>query len=233
MFGNKKREPIGDVLKLFKVISPKDLYLYNSTTIKDVMSLCLKSFFNDDNNIFNCVELNYGSKNWKSFTTFLKKIDGFSNKIEIVDLVITNIENFNKIIYSNELLNQIKKENFGIVELNICSELNTINKDTANAFIKDLIEIFPIDYGYVFPFEKGMDIHTEKIVKKSIFGTSISVTKEDILKRNSLLNLNSGFFPKLYPINFLNQSQFDCLKKNQTSVSEVVDVKNNLKLVVL
>ncbi len=231
MFRNKKKEIIGDVLKLFKIVSPKDLDLYNPNTIKNVISFSLNSFFYDD--IFNYVELNYGSKRYKSLTTFLNKIDDSSDNFEIVDLIISNSANSNTILYSNELLNQTQKENFGIVELNICSEFNNINKNSTNAFIEKLIEIFPIDYGYVFPFEKGMDIHTEKIVKKSIFGSSTSVTKEDILRRNRLLNLNNGFFPKLYPINFLNQSQFDSLKNNNTSVREVIDMKNNLKLVIV
>lgn len=231
MFRNKRKEPIGDVLKLFKIISPKDLDLYNPNTIKNVINLSLNSFFYDD--IFNYVELNYGSKKYKSLTTFFDKINESSDNIEIVDLIISNNADSNIILYSNDLLNQIQKENFGIVELNICSAFNNINKDTTNAFIDELIKIFPIDYGYIFPFEKGMDIHTEKIVKKSFWGSHISVTKEDILKRNRLLNLNNGFFPKLYPINFLNQSQFDSLKKSNTSVREVIDMKNNLKLVIV
>ncbi|KAA5472730.1 MULTISPECIES: hypothetical protein [Bacteroidales] len=231
MFRSKRKEPIGDVLKLFKIISPKDLDLYNPNTIKNVINLSLNSFFYDD--IFNYVELNYGSKKYKSLTTFFDKINESSDNIEIVDLIISNNADSNIILYSNDLLNQIQKENFGIVELNICSAFNNINKDTTNAFIDELIKIFPIDYGYIFPFEKGMDIHTEKIVKKSFWCSHISVTKEDILKRNRLLNLNNGFFPKLYPINILNQSQFDSLKKSNTSVREVIDMKNNLKLVIV
>lgn len=231
MFRSKRKESIGDVLKLFKIISPKDLDLYNPNTIKNVINLSLNSFFYDD--IFNYVELNYGSKKYKSLTTFFDKINESSDNIEIVDLIISNNADSNIILYSNDLLNQIQKENFGIVELNICSAFNNINKDTTNAFIDELIKIFPIDYGYIFPFEKGMDIHTEKIVKKSFWCSHISVTKEDILKRNRLLNLNNGFFPKLYPINILNQSQFDSLKKSNTSVREVIDMKNNLKLVIV
>lgn len=45
MFRNKRKEPIGDVLKLFKIISPKDLDLYNPNTIKNVINLSLNSFF--------------------------------------------------------------------------------------------------------------------------------------------------------------------------------------------
>lgn len=231
MFRNKRKEPLGNVLKLFKIISPKDLDLYNPNTIKNVINLSLHTFFYD--NVFNYVELNYGCKKYKSLTAFFNKINESFDSIEIVDLIISNNIDSNIILYSNDLLNQVQKENFGIVELNICSALNNINKDTTNAFIEELSKIFPIDYGYVFPFEKGMDIHTEKIVRSSFWGSPISVTKEDILKRNQLLNLNNGFFPKLYPINFLNQSQFDRLKKSNTSVKEVIDMKNNLKLVIV
>lgn len=72
MFRNKRKEPIGDVLKLFKIISPKDLDLYNPNTIKNVINLSLNSFFYDD--IFNYVELNYGSKNIKALQPFLIKL---------------------------------------------------------------------------------------------------------------------------------------------------------------
>ena len=78
-----------------------------------------------------------------------------------------------------------------------------------------------------------MDINTEKNIKKSLFSSSISVTKEDIVRRKMLFNINDGFLPQLYQINFLNQPQFDALNNSNTSVKEIVDIKNKLKMVVV
>lgn len=231
MFGNKKNKVLGNVLKLFKIISPKDLVLYNPNTIRNVIKLSLSSFYND--NIFNYVELNYGSKRYKNLTTFLDKLNNTLSNIEIVDLRISDSKDTNLILYSNELQNQIQKDDLGIVELSICSESNNINKDTAKIFVDKLIEIFPIDYGYIFPLRKNMDINTEKNIKKSLFSSSISVTKEDIVRRKMLFNINDGFLPQLYQINFLNQPQFDVLNNSNTSVKEIVDIKNKLKMVVV
>ena len=96
-----------------------------------------------------------------------------------------------------------------------------------------MLEIFPIDYGYVLPLEKGMDVRSERIVKSSFWGSSVSVTKEDILRRDGLLNLNDGFLPKLYPINILNQTQFDNIENGKTPVESITEIDGNLKLVVI
>ena len=100
-------------------------------------------------------------------------------------------------------------------------------------FVEKLNKIFSIDYGYIFPFEKGIDIFIEKKVKKSFFTSSVSVTKEDILNRERLLNINNGYIPKIYPTNLFNQSQFDCFKNGRYSIEEVIEINNNLKMVVM
>lgn len=60
MFGLRKKKPVGNVLKLFKIITPKELGLYNSKTINNVVELSVNMFYDED--VFNCIELNYGYK---------------------------------------------------------------------------------------------------------------------------------------------------------------------------
>lgn len=231
MFGLRKKKPVGNVLKLFKIITPEELGLYNSKTINNVVELSVNMFYDED--VFNCIELNYGCKTYKKLTTFLDKLKGSLDNIEIVSLVISNSMDTKIISYSNEILNQIQKDDFGIVELIICSDDNKLNNETVRAFVEKLNKIFPIDYGYIFPFEKGIDIFIEKKVKKSFFTSSVSVTKEDILNRKRLLNINNGYIPKIYPTNIFNQSQFDCFKNDRYSIEEVIEINNILKMVVI
>lgn len=231
IFKNNKKTPTGSVLKLFKVVRYKDLSLYNPQAIKNAIKLFIDSFFEDS--VFDCIELNYGVKTYKKLTVFLEQINEVSGDLEICDLIISSKEKANKILYSNSLLNQVHQEGAGVIEFDICSGHNDISKDKAYAFIKALLEIFPIDYGYVLPLEKGMDVRSERIVKSSFWGSSVSVTKEDILRRDGLLNLNDGFLPKLYPINILNQSQFDNIENGKTPVESITEIDGNLKLVVI
>lgn len=231
MFKNNKKGPIGSVLKLFKVIDIIDLALYSPRVIKNVISLSIDSFFRND--IFNRIELNYGIKRYKELTVFLDEIDGGKGNLEIVDLIISSNKSSNKILYSNRLLNQVQKEDSGVIELDICSEFNDINKDIVYPFIEELVDVFPIDYGYVLPFENGMDVRSERIVKRSFWSSSVSVTKEDILRRDKSLSINDGFLPKLYPINVLNHSQLDFLKNSNISMDEIIEVGDTLYLVVL
>lgn len=231
MFGLRKKKPIGNVLKLFKIITPEELGQYNSKTINNVIELSVNTFYDED--VLNCIDLNYGWKTYKKLTTFLDKLKGSLDNIEIVSLVISNSMDTKIISYSNEILNQVQKDDFGIVELIICSDDNKLNNETVRAFVEKLNKKFPIDYGYIFPFEKGIDIFIEKKVKKSFFTSSVSVTKEDILNRERLLNINNGYIPKIYPTNLFNQSQFDCFKNGRYSIEEVIEINNNLKMVVM
>lgn len=231
MFGLRKKKPIGNVLKLFKIITPEELGPYNSKTINNVIELSVNTFYDED--VFNCIDLNYGWKTYKKLTTFLDKLKGSLDNIEIVSLVISNSMDTQIISYSNEILNQVQKDDSGIVELIVCSDDNKLNNETVRVFVERLNRIFPIDYGYIFPFEKGMDIIIEKKVKESFFSSSVSVTKEDILNRKRLLNINNGYIPKLYPTNIFNQSQFDCFKNGSCSIEEVIEINNNLKMVVM
>ena len=88
MFGLRKKKPVGNVLKLFKIITPEELGLYNSKTINNVVELSVNMFYDED--VFNCIELNYGYKTYKKLTTFLDKLKGSLDNIEIVSLVISN-----------------------------------------------------------------------------------------------------------------------------------------------
>lgn len=231
MFGLRKKKPIGNVLKLFKIITPDELGLYNSKTINNVIELSVNTFYDED--VFNCIDLNYGWKTYKKLTTFLDKLKGSLDNIEIVSLVISNSIDSQIISYSNDILNQVQKDDFGIVELIICSDDNKLNNETVRVFVEELNKIFPIDYGYIFPLEKGVDIFIEKKVKESFFTSSVSVTNEDILNRKRLLNINNGYIPKIYPTNLFNQSQFDCFKNGRYSIKEVIEINNNLKMVVM
>lgn len=232
MFWNRKSKPIGKVLKLFKIISSDDRQLYDTDFLNKIVRLVVDDFFNNDFELFNQIEKNYSSRAWKSIDSFFNSLKSSKNKsIDIVYLSISGNE-YNTIIYSNELSNQLIPDKYGIIEFCICSELKYIQDDKIIKFIKELIDIFPIDYGYCFNLEKNMSIMSEKKYKTSLFGTSESVTKEDIELSTKLLSIKNGYFPKLYYLNILNKSQFNNIDFQLLNESEIIKINEDVKILI-
>jgi hypothetical protein len=68
---------------------------------------------------------------------------------------------------------------------------------------------------------KNYDLGLEKPMKKPLFSESTSVTKDDIQKWDSLKNIDIGYIPKVYPVNFFNSRQLENLKGNIGSIERL------------
>jgi hypothetical protein len=224
MFWNKKKEPVGYVLKLFKIINSDDLKLYDSNLLKKNIELIVLHLFGNDYTKFNYVEKNYSSKSWKNINSFFNHIDKSINK----DIVYLSIgHEFNSIMYSNSLLNQKNPEGSDLIEFYICSKLN-FTEENIKLFVYNLCKSFQIDYGYFIKLEKNMNIISERKDKTTIFGTTSSVTNEDLENRKKMLNIKNGYFPKLFDLNILNNSQFENLNIQDLKSYNIFKIDENL-----
>lgn len=65
------------------------------------------------------------------------------------------------------------------------------------------------DYAYGFMVSKGVDVRTESKLRKSLFSTSVSVSKTYIERIKELHSIHLGYVPQFYSFNMLNKKQME------------------------
>jgi len=230
----KESTPDNCVVKFFKTIHQSDF-----NDIKPCFEIMLDVFLSREYE-FTGVEINYGSKQYKKVSAFYKLLEtkdvvyfnaGFRPKGWVPDERAFAPADLNStgIIYSNPLLNLSNKtDEKSYIEFICVIPYEWYSPDLIKSIVTDVDKAIGLTYSYVCFLPKHYDAVAEKPLKITSFSVSATVTKEDIVTRNDMKNIDCGFIPKTYPVNFYNSAQLECIKENADHIEKISD---NLTLV--
>jgi hypothetical protein len=227
------------VIKIFKVVLDNEAEKFNKDFVKNLLVNCNDFFSLLFNQTINYIEINYNSRYWKSVKSFRQFLDTKNNLFEIVYLRAHTVNSFSNVTYTNNLLNQIKRDEINFVDLIIELEMdiNNLTLDILQSFLNKLLGYYDFDYGYCFPLLENQDSYTEIIQNKgflkNIFGKPLESKEKQLEKRfkreKELLEVKNGVIPQIYPINILNNDQ---LKKTNIESKNIITLDKNLSLVI-
>ncbi|ADF52499.1 hypothetical protein [Zunongwangia profunda] len=205
---SKKDQKQYDVLKLFKIVNKE---LSNSFLFKECMQICL-DFCNQNISAYpDYFDVNYGDKIWNSFDKYKSEIQKM-NLQNIIVITAMHRASESIISISNNFFNDYDdKKEISFIELSLAINISFLSSDKLNKLIEEIYTIFNFDYGYGLNMSNDYDFETEKKLKKSFFGTTVSssIDHEDINWQKKITQINNGYLKKIYPYNFLNFSQLD------------------------
>ena len=222
-------------VKLFKTIHQSDF-----VNLRPCFDIMLNLFLSKEYSLRG-IEVNYGAKKWK-------KLASFYQYLETNDVIYFNANfkpigdtpdekafapvdiDYTGITYSNPLLNQSDKTNEkDYIDFILVFPYEWYNLELVKCIVKEVNTAIGLTYAYVYFMPKNYSSITERPLKVSFFSVSSSLTKEDTELRNNLKNIDCGFIPKKYPINFYNGRQLELL--TSTGIEYAEAISDNLTLV--
>ena len=223
------------VVKLFKIIQQSDFI-----NIKPCFDIMQNVFLSKEYNLRG-IDVNYGAKKWKKVTSFYKYL-------ETNDVVYFNADfkpneyrpdekffspadlDFTGINYSNHLQNLSgKTDEKDYIDFILVIPYEWYNLELIKSIIKETDKTIGLTYAYVCFLPKNYSSITESPLKVSSFSVSSSLTKKDTELRNNLKDIDCGFIPKIYPINFYNNRQLEFINSTNIKYSEAIS--DNLTVV--
>lgn len=224
------------IVKLYKVISSDEAILYDVKFISKVL-ITYNNYVSATwlNESVGNIEINYSNRKWKTINGFLQFLSQ-RNK-EIVFLIANSKTEKTSLIYSNDLLNQIKPDDYGLIEL--IMKADTQNMENLYLWIKNTCDFFNFDYGYCFDLQKNQDLFSEIIDKKSFFTSLFSVTQRvtseqiesEKRRQEFLLKVKQGVIPRFYKINIWNNQQLERAMKEKLVIDKMIKLNDNLNIV--
>ena len=201
-FSSKEKKNLW-AIKLYKKLWEGTL---SDVSVSDLVSKLVSLFFKDDEP-FDCIEINYGEKEYCSIKSLLLYVKRLSSR-KVSHISCLNSQSGEEIV----ILFHKKGEEYGSVLLEVIlvsSSLNLIEVSDSIRIAKDLISVASWDYAYGFVVSKGVDVHTESKIRKCLFSTTVSVSKTYIERGKKLHGIHLGYIPQLYPFNILNKKQME------------------------
>ena len=219
------------IRRLFKTFSSKEkenlwaikLYekLWEGTlpdvSIGDLVARLVTLCFKDDEP-FDCIEINYGEKEYCSIKSLLLDEKRLSSR-KVNHISCLNSQSGEELVISFYK----KGEEYGSVLLEVIlvsSSLNLIEVPGSIRIAEDLVSVASWDYAYGFIVSRGVDVRTERKIRKGIFSTSVSVSKTDIERMKKLHSIHLGYVPQLYAFNMLNKKQMENLPSESKLYSQ-------------
>ena len=224
------------IIKLYKVISSDEVILFDMDFIRKLLTTydnyVSATWLNES---VSHIEINYSGRVWKTINSFFHYLSQHNK--EIVDLSAASKNESTSLFYTNELLNQIKPECCGLIELII--ETNNQNMENLYSLIKNIYDFYHFDYGYCFNLKKNQDLFSEVIDKKSFITSLFSVTRRVTSvqieatkrRREVLLQVKQGVIPQIYEINIWNNKQLEQAIKEKLFINKTRKLNNNLNIV--
>lgn len=226
------------IIKLYKVISSDEVILFDMDFIRKLLTTydnyVSATWLNES---VSHIEINYSGRAWKTINSFFHYLSQHNK--EIVYLSAASKNESTSLFYTNELLNQIKPECCGLIELII--ETNNQNMENLYSLIKNIYDFYHFDYGYCFNLKKNQDLFSEVIDKKSFITSLFSVTgrvtsvqiEATKRRREVLLQVKQGVIPQIYEINIWNNKQLEQAIKEKLFINKTRKLNNNLNIVEL
>ena len=208
------------IRQLFKTFSSKEkenlwaikLYqklwkgMLSDVSVSNLVARLVSLFFKDDEP-FDCIEINYGEKEYYSIKSLLLDEKRLSSR-KVNHISCLNSRSGEEIVISF----YEKGEEYDSVLLEVIlvsSSLNLIEVSGSIRIAKNLVSVASWDYAYGFMVSKGVDVRTESKIRKCLFSTSVSVSKTYIERIKKLHNICLGYVPQLYPFNMLNKKHME------------------------
>lgn len=198
IFSSKEKENLW-AIKLYKKLWKTTL---SDVSVGDLVARLVTLFFKDGEP-FDCIEINYGEKEYCSIKSLLLDEKRLSSR-KVSHISCLNSQSGEELVISFYK----KGEEYGSVLLEVIlvsSSLNLIEVSGSIRIAKDLVSVASWDYAYGFMVSKGVDVRTESKIRKCLFSTSISVSK----RMKKLHSVHFGYIPQLYPFNILNKKQME------------------------
>jgi hypothetical protein len=151
--------------------------------------------------------VNYG-KEYKTFDGFNKAL----KKKSEIDQVFVAFDSERTNCYfslSNPVTYAKKKPQNSMIELIICLGEDFFNADKSKQLVKELLQDYDFEYGYIQKFEKNVSSTTERRMKVNFLYTSSDGHPIDRVWPFHSVGIKHGYLKKLYNVNYLNKSQFD------------------------
>lgn len=212
-FSSKEKENLW-AIKLYEKLWEGTL---SDVSIGDLVARLVTLCFKDDEP-FDCIEINYGEKEYCSIKSLLLDEKRLSSR------QVNHISCFNSQSGEEIVISFYKKgEEYGSVLLEVIlvsSSLNLIEVSDSIRIAKDLVSVASWDYAYGFMVSRGVDVRTESKIRKGLFSTSVSVSKTNIERIKKLHSIHLGYVPQLYAFNLLNKKQMENLPSESKLYSQ-------------
>ena len=224
------------IIKLYKVVTSDEVTLFDMDFIRKLLTTydnyVSVTWLNEP---ISHIEINYSGRAWKTINSFFHYISQ-QNK-EIVYLCATSKNEKTSLIYANDLLNQIKPDYYGLIELIV--KADTLNMENLYSWIKNTCDFLHVDYGYCFDLHKNQDLFSEIIDNRSFFASifkkrnNLAEIEEIERRKKGLLQVKQGVIPRIYEINIWNNKQLEQAMKEKLFISKTIKLNNNLNIVEL
>jgi hypothetical protein len=192
-------------IKLFKIVDLKTSEEFNNISfVRNYLEFIESKFKLKYNNF----SINYSNKIWKTRNGFFKALKSKLNN-KIVDVLCS--DDYQVFSYSNFLLNI--KENipqYGSIDVYFSIDKDFFDLDSLIVYLQDGFNNYSFDYGYIAKLTNDYSLESECKYKKSVFGNiSLEFDKSNQFWSQHKYAMKKGFLRKIYPINFLNNSQLE------------------------
>jgi hypothetical protein len=201
-FGPKKKYYYA--IKLYKIVDGvKDREFSSSELVEKLIEYFHKEIGLDPNYL----NINY-QKEFKTLVGFRTAMKKHSEP----DLVYIGFDSDktkclfslnNPVTYSND-----KPQN-SLIDLVICIGEEYFSSDKCRLLIKELLQDYDFEYGYVQRFHHHVSHTSERKMRVNVFYTSSTGHPIDGVWNSHSIGIRYGYLRKLYNINYLNRSQFD------------------------
>lgn len=228
-FLSRKEKHDCAIIKLYKVVNHKQAITFNA---KEIIKLNVSKFLLHTKTTVAHVSLNYGSKNWKTFDSFIKFIDS-NPQYELIDFSLYGNNERYLINFNNERLNRTENIGKDIIELMMSFPPEIMNASFVKEIMLECLSIEQFDYGYASLLPSTHDVTAEKKIHKGIFSHSVSITAQDIQLQKKLININNGYIKDAYQFNLLNTNQVEKLVGLNKPFPHLAKITENLFFLVL
>ncbi len=109
--------------------------------------------------------------------------------------------------YSNSLVGFTDPPLIGSISLMISSPEALMSQEHLLHMAEDIFAILPFEYGYAHALEDDWIPGLEKRIRRTFFGSSVEVRKEDSAWLYHMIGIQHGYMRSVYPFNILNPSQ--------------------------
>jgi hypothetical protein len=222
-FPLSKKGSDNGIIKLFKTVN-----LHEAKTFKtvEILDICVSELQKARGREITDIELNYGDKQWKQYSSFKKFIENETDYPIAAFMSFIRDSSCGSLIFNNDKLNKMKQDNStDLIDIIMVFPRVIITIDFLQNFLEKIFHIESFDYGYVCFLPEKYDVIFENKPGKGNTRTEIKKTKQ-------LVDIKSGFIKDVYPINILNDKQIE-VNKFREKTNEIYDIKNSgLKIVI-
>ncbi|MDR1068271.1 MAG: hypothetical protein LBL36_03370 [Clostridiales Family XIII bacterium] len=221
-FPLSNKGPDNGIIKLFKTVN-----LHEAATFKtvEILDICVFELQKAMGREVADIELNYGDKQWKHYSSFKKFMEKETNYPIAAFMSFIRDGSCGSLIFNNDKLNKTKQDNStDLIDIIMVFPRAIITRGFLQNLLEKIFCVESFDYGYVCFLPEKYDVIFEN---KPGRGN----TEAEIEKTKQLRDIKNGFIKDVYSINILSNKQIE-VNKFREKTCEIYDIKNSgLKIV--